>query len=324
MKYKYIVFTAVFILIAGCVQTKSDDNSGQLLELSSSINKLQTQVSIITTRIDTLETKTPSMNDKPGMVSTTKSVSELLATGDYNNIKRMLATPVQHLLEASEFGENFTQIQTISFLRDKLDNSEYTFDQKDETIVTILGYYDEYGEYYNCNNFETVVSLNENSFLDSVALTFCIENGKITQIRETGTLRLFGFATNGEGIPAYCSDEPVDTEIGRIAYPIKEAYAHLPFLGQLFTAAECGDDRLSNIFGLDGDNYTLGSMIVLTGDPAQGLIDSLKSLDFTCDDGNPETSCHRWKLSVDILMKDLLKLEPYHKEFQEDDCTHCG
>jgi len=119
---------------------------------------------------------------------------------------------------------------------------------------------------------------------------------------------------------ALCTDPPTGTDIGRDVYPVDPKYSNLYFFGQLFTAYGCGSDRVSKIFGVDGDNYTLGSGIWLKSSPSQLLIDTFESIGFISDEG--DTS--KWELWDTVKVDDIMKLEPYHKSFKADDCRNCG
>lgn len=60
----------------------------------------------------------------------------------------------------------------------------------------------------------------------------------------------------------YCTKEPTPTEIGRDIYPINiDKYGNIGFLGELFTADDCGSARVSLIFGVNGNDYTLWPVI---------------------------------------------------------------
>ena len=117
-----------------------------------------------------------------------------------------------------------------------------------------------------------------------------------------------------------CTAPPSTTAIGSEVYPINPKYEGLEFLGQLFTAYNCSTQRLSKIWGVDGDNYTLGLTIWLNDEPSQSLIDIFKSIGFYC----AEESCKKWEILETVKIDDLMKLEPYYKTFKMDDCRHCG
>ena len=124
---------------------------------------------------------------------------------------------------------------------------------------------------------------------------------------------------------ALCTDDSVGTAIGSDVYPIDSKYKSIHFLGQLFTAANCGEERLSKIWGVDGEDYTLGSAIWLIDNPSSSLVDTLKSIGYQCADKISDDSCKEWELEEIVKINDLLKLEPYYKNFKQDDCRRgCG
>jgi len=121
-----------------------------------------------------------------------------------------------------------------------------------------------------------------------------------------------------------CDDEPFGTAIGGNVYPIDSKYKNLHFLGQLFTAANCGQERLSHIDGVDGKNYILGSTIFLKNKPSQSLVNVFKSIGFRCYDNSLDYQCMSWSLDKHVEVNELLKLEPYYENFNGDDCVNCG
>lgn len=141
--------------------------------------------------------------------------------------------------------------------------------------------------------------------------------------------RLLQYIENGEvsvqePVSNLCTDAPTATAIGRDIYPIAPEYSHLGFLGQLFTAADCGEQRVSQLFGVSGNDYTLGSTIWLTNSPSSALQDQLIDIGFTCATDDSSASCETWQLWDAVSTDSLLELEPYSDEFTSDDCTICG
>src|SRR5687768_2846944 len=61
----------------------------------------------------------------------------------------------------------------------------------------------------------------------------------------------------------YCTEGGTFVEGGRFVYPIAPQWRHLEFLGQLFTADKCGEERMKVIAGVNGDNYTSGLTVYL-------------------------------------------------------------
>lgn len=123
-----------------------------------------------------------------------------------------------------------------------------------------------------------------------------------------------------------CMAEPTTNDIGRKVYPIHPKYYGLGFLGQLFTAEGCGQSRVGDLFGVDGENYTLGSSIYLFSDvnPSADLLDIFLSIGFKCADDSLDETCRVWRLLDVAKIENLLKLEPFHTQFRQDDCVNCG
>ena len=125
---------------------------------------------------------------------------------------------------------------------------------------------------------------------------------------------------------SYCTQDPYSPEIGIGGeyYPVDPKYGNLNWLGQLFTADDCGGERVKELMMVNGDNYTFGSAIWLKDNPSQSLINILKSIGYTCGETTNENICKKWELNETVKVKDLLKLKPYYEEFQSDDCRNCG
>jgi len=56
--------------------------------------------------------------------------------------------------------------------------------------------------------------------------------------------------------------------------------------------------------------------------PSDLLTSTFKSIGYKCTD--LETSCKKWELWTTVKINDLMKLEPFHENFEADDCTNCG
>ncbi|MFA5126786.1 MAG: hypothetical protein WC465_02160 [Patescibacteria group bacterium] len=123
-----------------------------------------------------------------------------------------------------------------------------------------------------------------------------------------------------------CTAAPTPTEAGYNIYPIDTKYESLRHLGELFTASDCGDaDRLSKIFGVSGENYTLGANISLNNNPSTDLQTTFKQIGFQCIQKNTaNASCKQWQLKNTVKVIDILKLKPFYQELQSYDCINCG
>jgi S-layer homology domain/PsbP-like protein len=123
--------------------------------------------------------------------------------------------------------------------------------------------------------------------------------------------------------PPECVADPVTDESGHTVYPIAKTYENVKFLGQLFTAADCGPDRLGKIYGVKGDEYQLGSSLLLSKDPSADLVADLKAVGYACHDTNPETSCRQWELAQTVKTESLLGLKTFMDYFKSDACFNC-
>lgn len=144
-----------------------------------------------------------------------------------------------------------------------------------------------------------------------------------------GILFLYYFANVKKGdnqnltLSKYCTDKPVESDIGRLQYPIDVQYKHLTFLGEFFTAYNCGTSRLKSLPAVSGNEYTYGVTLWLESNPSEALIKRFKDLNFLCVTGEAST-CKQWSNENSIDMYDLIKLETFHNEFIQDDCINCG
>jgi len=121
-----------------------------------------------------------------------------------------------------------------------------------------------------------------------------------------------------------CTDDPFITEIGSGVHPIDAKYGDLYFLGQLFTAARCGQGRVNELWGIRDGMYVVGSTISLKEPPDEEMTSVLRWIGFTCDEGIGDGVCTRWELTDEVPYENLLYLEPFHNRIEADDCRNCG
>ena len=131
-----------------------------------------------------------------------------------------------------------------------------------------------------------------------------------------------------EDMKLYCTSKPVPTEIGRDVYPTNtKRYGNIDFLGELFTADDCGKERLSKIFGVLNNDYTLWPDILLQNEPDSNLILVLKEIGFelgsTCEN-SIEKKCKHWSLKKTVPLEKILKLKPFAQEIKSSGCINCG
>ncbi len=126
--------------------------------------------------------------------------------------------------------------------------------------------------------------------------------------------------------PDFCKQLPTPAYMeGQYDYPIDPKYGSTDYLYQLFTAIPCGSERIQHIAGVADDNYTLGANITLTNAPSTQLLKTLESLNFLCQTaGVTSKQCTYWKLDQSVPVKDIVKLEPFYKEFDHLICVNCA
>ncbi|MFC1788175.1 hypothetical protein ACFLZY_03070 [Patescibacteria group bacterium] len=121
-----------------------------------------------------------------------------------------------------------------------------------------------------------------------------------------------------------CDQIPVQNMIGRDILPIADAYSHLDFLGQIFTAADCGQDRINQVFGVENGLYSIGSRIFLRSKPDTILINVLHKIGYSCSATGFDADCQEWQLTESVNVNLLLELEPFSENISGDDCVNCG
>lgn len=131
-------------------------------------------------------------------------------------------------------------------------------------------------------------------------------------------------AVEDDELENLCNAKPIQLAIGRDEFPIDKKYSNLNFLGQIFTAYDCGGGRINKIFGVNDGVYTLGSTVWLKDNPDKNLINTFKSIGFSCVEKDIPSECKKWRLDGNVKIDDLIKLEPYYNYFKSDDCIHCG
>ena len=124
----------------------------------------------------------------------------------------------------------------------------------------------------------------------------------------------------------YCSMPPRFTDSGREIYPVnKEKYGNLSFLGSIFTAYDCGPERLNKFYRGEDADYDLGSAVWLNKSPSYSLIFTLQEIGYSCGDKElREKECLKWELFDTVKIRELLKLKPFYTSFEIDDCRKCG
>lgn len=121
-----------------------------------------------------------------------------------------------------------------------------------------------------------------------------------------------------------CTDHPFINPLGREIYPVEQRYQKLEYLGPLFTAYSCSPERLEQLPGVEEGMYTLGSSILLKKEPTKNLLSTFKALEFKCIEDLAEEKCKKWVLEKPVSTQSMMQLQPYHNEFEADNCRNCS
>lgn len=122
-----------------------------------------------------------------------------------------------------------------------------------------------------------------------------------------------------------CTAAPIPNEVGYYTYPIDEKYKNLRHLGELFTAADCNSpERISGVFGVKGEDYTIGANIGLYNGPSTAMLSTLKNIGFQCKIKTTETDCKQWELKNTVKLNNFLQLKNFYQEIIGSDCINCG
>lgn len=110
---------------------------------------------------------------------------------------------------------------------------------------------------------------------------------------------------------------------GRTKMPVDSKYAKLDILGQIFTAADCGEERLAQIPWLEsspkgGLQYSFGLSLDLAASPSPDLLAQLLVLGFDCETKSLFSVCRNWTANKVMTVEDLRKLVPFVGEISGD------
>ncbi len=127
-------------------------------------------------------------------------------------------------------------------------------------------------------------------------------------------------ATSNSKPTTYCTGS-IPREIGDVVYPVDPKYGKLNWLGQIFTANDCGAERLKEVAG---DNFDVGSSLKLKTVPKQDFISVLTEIGYVCSNSQSASNCTEWQLNKSVKVKDVLKLQPFASFIEYDGCINCG
>lgn len=125
---------------------------------------------------------------------------------------------------------------------------------------------------------------------------------------------------------AACIAKPYSTDIGSLNYPTANKYRSAGGLGAVFTAYDCGPERLEEFFDGPDAMYTWGSSLTLWEAPSPELYEALGTAGYVCEgtDGDEHTGCKVWLLENEAPISNLIPLREFTREFKRNDCINCG
>jgi hypothetical protein len=160
------------------------------------------------------------------------------------------------------------------------------------------------------------------------AASTTLSAGDTAGVVEAGSAVSAGEPSAGESAPPVDSTNKLCTETaktvsGRTRMPIDAKYGALDILGQIFTAADCGEARLAQIPWLEespkgGLQYSFGLNITLGVAPSPDLLAQLLVLGFDCNTKSLFSVCRDWSANKVMTVEDLKKLLPFVAEFSGD------
>ena len=104
--------------------------------------------------------------------------------------------------------------------------------------------------------------------------------------------------------------------------PQKETakYGKIGICGELFTADDCGEDRLVQIHGVTGQAvFNAGLKIILEEDPSYGLRTNMQRLGFTTGKsclGLEDKDCQEWQTTDYLDRQSIKRLKTYAREIK--------
>lgn len=123
-------------------------------------------------------------------------------------------------------------------------------------------------------------------------------------------------------VPNVCAASKISRgDIGGYRYPVAPKYKKLPWLGQIFTADNCGEMVFGERFDGEDSMYQWGSAITLRRRPNTNLRRILKVIGY---EEITTSSNSYYSLSGEVQYYKLLLLKPYYSTIKTDDCVDCG
>lgn len=164
------------------------------------------------------------------------------------------------------------------------------------------------------NNLEDRLDLNDQEINE-------IERKIMKDIEQTIKRNRIDLNAIVQELKLYCIASPESTTCGTKRYPINEnKYGQIGLCGELFTADDCGLERLAQISGVNQEGTLAKSIsITLNEKPSYGLRINLERLGF--EPGKAcvnlvDKNCTSWKSTEALNRSNLKKLKAYAREIR--------
>ena len=108
-----------------------------------------------------------------------------------------------------------------------------------------------------------------------------------------------------------CAEAPILNDNGILTFPVRERFAHLPNLGQFFTAWSCGLRRVRELPAVHGDEYIAPLSLTLAEPPTGDFEDKLFMAGFTCTAGASAKNCLTWSMTGGVRIDLLARLAAF-------------
>lgn len=129
-------------------------------------------------------------------------------------------------------------------------------------------------------------------------------------------------AQSASSDPSVCTAPPEIMASGKPRYPVAERYRTIAYLGQFFTAADCGSTRLTQMVGATDTVYPMGSYLHLKQEASPDFKKVLMAVGYRC--ASAQAPCTEWKLAKTVTIAELLKIRPFAGQIASDNCVFCG
>jgi hypothetical protein len=127
----------------------------------------------------------------------------------------------------------------------------------------------------------------------------------------------YGLMTSEGNSTDPCVAYPEQTATGDVSNPVASTYARLKKLGPIFTALDCGNIRLHELYG-DLSGKVSALRIVLRNPPSNGLYNALYGIGFAPINSSVAATSLQWQLTDPVTIGQLLTLKAFESELSYD------